>query len=113
VKLRALGARLPPCVAPNAFVARDAVLGDNTIVNTLASVDHDCVLGSHSQLTAGVHSGGWIRAGENCFFGIKSAVLPRVTIGDDVVVMAGALVTRSVPDGVMVNGRPARVLRHL
>ena len=128
---RSLGVKVATCVAPNAFVARDAVLGegvllcpgavvnaravlgDNTIVNTLASVDHDCVLGSHSQLTAGVNFGGWVRVGENCFFGIKSAVLPRLTVGDGVVVMAGALVTQSLPDGVMVGGSPARVLRHL
>jgi UDP-perosamine 4-acetyltransferase len=130
-RYRSLGVRVATCVAPNAFVARDAVLGegallcpgavvnaravigDNAIVNTLSSVDHDCVLGNHSQVTAGVTFGGWVRTGENCFFGIKSAVVPRVTIGDDVVVMAGALVTQSVPDRVMVGGNPARVMRHL
>jgi UDP-N-acetylbacillosamine N-acetyltransferase len=130
-RYRSLGVRVATCVAPNAFVAGDAVLGegallcpgavvnaravigDNAIVNTLSSVDHDCVLGNHSQVTAGVTFGGWVRVGENCFFGIKSAVVPRVTIGDDVVVMAGALVTQSVPDRVMVGGNPARVMRHL
>jgi sugar O-acyltransferase (sialic acid O-acetyltransferase NeuD family) len=130
-RYRSLGVRVATCVAPNAFVARGAVLGegallcpgavvnaravigDNAIVNTLSSVDHDCVLGNHSQVTAGVTFGGWVRVGENCFFGIKSAVVPRVTIGDNVVVMAGALVTQSVPDRVMVGGSPARVVRHL
>jgi sugar O-acyltransferase (sialic acid O-acetyltransferase NeuD family) len=128
---RSLGVRVATCVAPNAFVARDAVLGegvllcpgavvnsravlgDNTIVNTLSSVDHDCVLGNHSQVTAGVTFGGWVRVGENCFFGVKSAVVPRVTIGNDVVVMAGALVTQSLPDGVLAGGSPARALRQI
>ena len=128
---RSLGVRVATCVARNAFVARDAVLGegvlvcpgsvvnsrailgDNSIVNTLSSVDHDCVLGSHSQMTAGVTFGGWVRVGENCFFGVKSAVVPRVTIGNDVVVMAGSLVTQSIPDGVLAGGNPARALRQL
>jgi maltose O-acetyltransferase len=44
---------------------------------------------------------------------VKSAVVPHLTIGSDVVVMAGALVTQPVPDGVMVGGSPARVLRRL
>ena len=128
-RLRALDARLATCVAPTAFVARDArlgagavlcpgavvnsraVIGANTIVNTLSSVDHDCVLGDHSQVTVGVTFGGTVRVGRNCFFGLKSAVLPNLTIGDDVVVMAGALVTRSLPDGVKAGGVPARIRR--
>jgi sugar O-acyltransferase (sialic acid O-acetyltransferase NeuD family) len=128
---RSLGVKVATCVAPNTFVARDAVLGegvlicpgsvvntravlgDNTIVNTLSSVDHDCFLGSHSQVTAGVTFGGWVRVGESCFFGVKSAVVPRVTIGNNVVVMAGALVTQSLPDGVLAGGSPARALRQI
>jgi UDP-perosamine 4-acetyltransferase len=130
-KLRALGARLPPCVAPNAFVARDAHVADGAviclgsqigsrarigfacIVNTLSSVDHDCVLGDYTQVTAGVTFGGWVVVGSNGFLGVKSAVIPKCTIGDDVVVMAGALVTRDVPDRVMVGGSPARIVRRL
>jgi sugar O-acyltransferase (sialic acid O-acetyltransferase NeuD family) len=130
-KLRALGARLPACVAPNVFVARDAQLGAGAvicpgaqigsraqvglacIVNTLSSVDHDCVLGDYTQVTAGVTLGGTVKVGKNGFFGIKSGVIPNLTIGDDVTIMAGSLVTRNVPDRVMMGGNPARLLRRL
>jgi maltose O-acetyltransferase len=37
-------------------------------------------------------------------------VLPGVEIGRDVVVGAGSVVTRSVPDGVTVAGSPCRVI---
>jgi len=40
-------------------------------------------------------------------------VIPKCTIGSDVIVMAGALVTRDVPDRVMVGGSPARIVRRL
>lgn len=50
----------------------------------------------------------WIR--ENCFVGINAVILPNVVVGPDSVVGAGAVVTRSVPPGVVVAGNPARVV---
>ncbi len=122
-----LGLRLPVCRASHSFIAQDAqvgagavilpgsvvnaraVVGRNTIISTLSSIDHDCVLGDHSQMMAGVTLGGMVRTGEMCFFGIKSAVCPGVTLGNAVTVMAGALVVRSAPDGVTLGGNPAQV----
>ena len=45
--------------------------------------------------------------------GTGSVILPGVTIGRGAVVGAGAVVTKDVPDGAVVAGNPARVLRHL
>ena len=44
------------------------------------------------------------------FIGAASIVLPGVTIGNDVVIGAGSVVTHDVPDGVVVVGNPARVV---
>ena len=51
------------------------------------------------------------RIGANCFIGGRSLILPGVEIGDNCVVGAGAVVTRSVPPGSLVAGNPARILR--
>jgi sugar O-acyltransferase (sialic acid O-acetyltransferase NeuD family) len=106
-----LGAGVVIC--PGAVVMTRAVLGDNVIVNTLSSVDHDCVVGDHSQIAPGVTFGGTTTLGESCFIGLKSATLPGVTIGDRSIVMAASLVTKDVPPDVMVGGVPARLVRHL
>jgi sugar O-acyltransferase (sialic acid O-acetyltransferase NeuD family) len=128
-KLSGLDLRVANCISRHSFVAGNAELGsglvilpgsvvgararihDNVIINTLSSVDHDCILGAHSQITAGVTFGGTVKTGENCFFGIKSGVIPNVSIGNNVAVMAGALVTRSLPDDVTAGGSPARIIK--
>lgn len=51
------------------------------------------------------------RIGENCFIGGQSLILPGVTIGDQCIVGAGSVVTKSVPSNTIVAGNPAKVLR--
>lgn len=51
------------------------------------------------------------RIGENCFIGGRSLILPGVEIGDNSVVGAGSVVTKSVPPHSVVAGNPARVLQ--
>jgi maltose O-acetyltransferase len=52
-----------------------------------------------------------ITIGHNVWLGGGVIVLPGVTIGDDTVVGAGAVVTRDLPRGVVAVGNPARVIR--
>ncbi|MFN7131768.1 MAG: sugar O-acetyltransferase [Myxococcales bacterium] len=54
-----------------------------------------------------------LRIGSRVWLGGGAIVLPGVTIGDDAVIGAGAVVTRDVPEGVLVAGNPARVVRRL
>ena len=51
--------------------------------------------------------------GQRCFIGARSIILPGVSIGDEVVVAAGAVVTRDVPSNSLVAGNPAKILREV
>lgn len=51
------------------------------------------------------------RIGANCFIGGRSLILPGVEIGDNCVVGAGAVVTKSVPPRSIVAGNPAQIIR--
>ncbi len=86
-------------------------------------------IGGHCQIATGVHivtathpidpeprRAGWesaepVTLGDNVWLGSAVVVCPGVTIGDDTVVGAGAVVTRDLPAGVVAAGVPARVLR--
>lgn len=51
------------------------------------------------------------RIGKRCFIGVRSIILPGVTIGDEVIVGAGAVVTKDVPSNCIVAGNPAHIIR--
>ena len=52
-----------------------------------------------------------ITVGDNVFIGMRASILPGVTIGNNCIIGACALVTKDVPDGTIVGGNPARVLK--
>lgn len=54
-----------------------------------------------------------IRVGNNVFFGYGTLILPGVTIGDNVVVGAGSVVTRDIPSNTVAVGCPAKPIKSL
>ena len=49
--------------------------------------------------------------GKKCFIAVGATILPGVKIGDEVIVGAGSVVTKSIPSNVIVAGNPARIIR--
>ena len=54
-----------------------------------------------------------VRIGRNCWLGANVVVVPGVTIGDNVVVGAGSVVTKDLPSNVVAVGNPCRILREV
>ena len=124
--LRGLGLEVPTLIHRDAHIARTAEIAEgaqvligavigagariagSTIVNSRASVDHDCVIEEGAHVGPGATLAGEIYVGEDAFIGTGAVVLPRVRIGRGAVVGAGAVVLKDVPDGATVVGNPAR-----
>lgn len=49
--------------------------------------------------------------GKRCFIGCGSIIMPNITLGDHVVVAAGAVVTKDVAPNCIVAGNPAKVIK--
>ena len=49
----------------------------------------------------------------NCWIGAGATILPGVTIGENSVVAAGAIVTKDVEDNTVVGGNPAKLIKRL
>lgn len=115
----------PPIVHPNAFVASKVsinsgvqimagaviqpgtTVSENIIVNTNASIDHDCEIGAHTHIAPGATLSGEVSTGERVHVGTGASIIQGVDIGNRSVVGAGAVVTEDVPSDSLVIGVPA------
>lgn len=86
-------------------------VGDNTMFGpnvTVATAGHPI----HPELRRrGLQYNMPVRIGKNCWLGAGVILLPGVTVGDNVVIGAGSVVTNDLPDNVVAVGNPCRVLR--
>jgi acetyltransferase EpsM len=120
------GFQLPVLIHPAAVIAASVDMGKNTVVfagaivnpatrigahviiNTAASIDHDCVIGNGVHIAPGVHIAGGVTVGDGTLIGVGSSIRPGVTIGRQAVIGVGAAVVEDVADGATVVGVPAR-----
>jgi sugar O-acyltransferase (sialic acid O-acetyltransferase NeuD family) len=97
-------------VMAGAVICAEARVGRQCIINTRASVDHEDVLSDGVELGPAATLCGLVRVGLGAWVCAGATVLPRITIGDDAIVGAGAVVIRDVPANTKVAGIPARPL---
>lgn len=97
-------------ICAGVVVQADAKIGRYTIVNTLALVEHDVVVGDFSHIGPGVRLGGGVRIGQGVLVGIGAIVMPGLTVGDGAIVGSGAVVIGDVPAYDVVVGNPARFI---
>ena len=125
----ARGFRLATAIHPAATVASDVSLGigtvvvagaiinpatrigANVIINTCASVDHECIIEDGAHIGPGTRLGGRVTIKRGAWLGIGATVKDRVTIGAGTTVGAGAVVIGDLPANVVAYGVPARVQR--
>ena len=84
-------------------------VGDNvTISNDVQFLTHDNSIDRLAPEVSDVL--GEIKIGDNCFIGARAIILPGVTLGNECVVAAGAVVTKSYPSGSVLGGNPAKLI---
>ena len=92
-------------------VNSDSRIGAHCILNTRASLDHDCIMDDFSSLAPGVTVGGVARIGMYSAVSLGANIIHGKNIGAHTVVGAGALVQKDIPDHCVAYGVPARVVR--
>ena len=89
-------------VGENANIQDNAVVHSNTVIGKNVTIGHSAI----------IHG---CTIGDNCMIGMGAIVLNNAVIGDNCIVGAGAVVTgkMNAPDGSMLLGNPAKIVKEL
>ena len=82
-------------------------IGDNcTFSPNVRLISHD----ASTKIHTGYTKLGQVNIGDNCYLGDSVIILPNVTVGNDSIIAAGAVVTKNVPPRSIVAGVPAKLI---
>lgn len=89
------------------------IIGDNAMLAPgvhIYSATHPL---DPEERNSGKEYGKPVKIGNNVWIGGRSVIAPGVTLGDNVVVAAGSVVTKSFPDNVVIGGNPAKIIKYI
>ena len=120
--------KFQPCITigNNVSIGQDCYISaineitieDNVLMaSRLIIIDHDHGtledLKTLTPIARKLYSKGPIKIGKNVWIGEMVCILPGVTIGENTVIGAGSVVTKSMPANSIVAGNPAKVIKTL
>lgn len=84
-------------IYPFCIIGPNTLVGNFNMITSYSFISHDCEIGNGNFFsTSGI--AGRIKIGDNNFFGIRSTVIPYVTIGNNNIIQAGMVVDKSIED---------------
>ena len=99
-------------LCPFVTLTSDITIGKSFQANIYSYVAHDCVIGDYVTFAPAVKCNGNVHIGDHAYIGTGAIIHQGksnkpLKIGKGAVIAAGAVVTKSVPDGMTVFGSPA------
>jgi len=90
----------------------DTVIADGVKLDNLIQVGHNVHIGAHTAIAGCTGIAGSTRIGKHCMIGGAASIVGHLDIADRVVILAGAVVTRSITQAGTYGGHPAQDSRN-
>lgn len=100
-------------IMTGAIITNSIRIGNGCLINLNSTIGNDSVLGDFVECSPGVNISGNCKIGNYCNLGTNALILPKIKIGDNVIVGAGAVVTKDMPDNCLIMGMPAAIRKEL
>ncbi len=100
-------------VMQGAIIQSCASIGRHCIINTAASLDHECRVADFVHISPHATLCGNVQVGEGSWIGAGATIIQGIRIGQWSLIAAGATITHDVPDCVLVAGTPGRIIKQL
>ena len=92
----------------NAVLNADVKIGKGCIINTAATIDHDCTINDFVHISPGVKIAGTVDIGKKTWIGIGSSIINNLTICDNCIIGAGSTVIYDIKCSGTYVGSPVR-----
>lgn len=89
-------------------VSDNVIIGKHSIVHVFSDIGHDAYIGDYSTIEAYSFLGGYAKMGKGSIMHVRSTLIRKKCIGENVVVGSNSVVMRNVPDNTHVFGNPAK-----
>ena len=96
-------------VMNNAVINIGTRIGENSIINTSSTIDHDCTIGAQCHMAPGVTMSGQVTVDNNVHIGTGANIINNIVIERNVIISVGANVTKPVMKDSVVFGARAVV----
>lgn len=88
-------------------------IGDNCLIGPQVGIYTAMHPVERDVRISGLELGKPVTIGNDCWIGGNAVINPGVTLGDNVIVGSGAVVTKSFPSNVVIAGNPAKIIKTL
>ncbi|PRZ20087.1 acetyltransferase [Flavobacterium granuli] len=88
-------------------------VGKGSIVYYNSVITHDCIIGDFVEISPSVTLLGRCIIGCCTQIGSNATILPSIRIGKNVIIGAGSVVTKDLPDNCLAVGVPAKIIKEL
>jgi len=95
----------------NSVITNDVRVGKGVLINQISSIGHDVDIEDFVEVCPGVVISGRTKIGEFTFLGSNCTILPNISVGSNVIVGAGSVINRDIPNGCTVVGVPGKIIK--
>lgn len=116
LRYKRLGFKLKITIYPNTVDSGLRIYHTGDFIH----IKKTCQIGKNCTLLPGVVFGNKyededhapVKVGNNCYIGLGVKIFGSIQIGDNVTIGANSIITKNIPDNVVVAGIPAKIIKH-